>query len=423
MDDSLREAERRARTQDDAAAWLAWAAALRRAGRDLEGAAAAFEARSRGASRDEVFALGQPREGGGDALAPWPHPRGDSAGTRRSRVEGPTDRAKLLFEVELGPGPFSWGAGPIVLPDGTVVVKLERPSRESELRAFSAEGVPRWSFTVRGSVSPPIALASGEVAFTTPRELVTIDGCRGRELARTLLVTPAAAGAVEAWRIPAAWSRSVLVGDRFVGSDGVVATLRGPDGRRILARSGVAGPERCHLVGAAYRLEERQRSTTAPPLLLDPMALHGFGREGEHRWSARLAADAATATITLGRERLLALGNASIAIHDAATGAPIATRPYGGLHVALDPADEPVALAPFGPPLIAAPVVDAASRRYAAVERGDLVGLGPGGEGVLFTAPLGLERDTLAALALGPGRLYLLVLRPERPAVLCFGDA
>jgi hypothetical protein len=422
VDDSLREAERRARTQDDAGAWLAWAAALRRAGRDLEGAAAAFEARSRGASRDEVFSLGQPREGGGDALAAWPHPRGDSAGTRRSRVEGPTERAKLLFEIELGPGPFSWGSGPIVLPDGTIIIKLERPSRESELRAFSADGNPRWSFEIRGSVSPPIALASGEVVFATPRELVSLEACRGRELARTLLPTSDDAAEVESWRIPAAWSRSVLVGHRFVGSDGIPSTLRGPDGRRISARSGVAGRERCHLVAAPYGLEPRRGMRGAPPILRDPWALHAFGREGEHRWSAPLAADGTTATITLGRERVFVLGGTSVAIHDAATGALVATRPYGGLHAALDPADEPVPLAPFGPPLVAAPLVDAAGRRYAAVERGDLVGLGPGGDGVLFTAPLGLERETLAAVAIGPRRLYLLVLRAERPAVVCYGD-
>src|SRR5581483_6894790 len=167
--------ERRARERGDAASALAWAAALRRSGRDLEAAAAAFEARARGASREEVFELARPREGGGDALAPWPHPRGDSAATRRSRVEGPSEKARLLFEIDLGAEDAAWGHGPIVLPDGSIVVSLDRTERGgSYVKGFAPDGAPRFTVGLRENVSSPIATAGGEVVLATPRELVAL---------------------------------------------------------------------------------------------------------------------------------------------------------------------------------------------------------------------------------------------------------
>ncbi len=422
MDDELRDAERRARERGDAASFLAWAAALRRLGRDMEAAAAAFEARARGASRDEVFPLAQPREGGGDALAPWPHPRGDSAGTRRSRVEGPDARARVLFEIDLGEEDIGSGHGPVVLPDGSVAVSLDRAAHGgSYVRCFTRDGAPRWSVGLRENVSAPVALATGELAIATPRELITLAATDGRELSRVPLVPSAARGEVVTWRTPAAWNRSVVVGDKVVGSGGDVRELRGREGKRLIARSPAVGPGgTCYLPAYAYSFEPPSRPGAAPPLVRDPPAVHAFGLEGEYRWSYPV--DVETSQHAACRDRLLVLARTDLMAVDRATGTLLERRPFGGAYLALDPSDEPVPTAPFGPPLLGPPAVDAAGRRYALNARGDLVGLGPESR-PLFVVTLGFAKHSLVnTLALGKGRLHFLKLSAERRSIVVVGE-
>lgn len=420
MDDELRDAERRARERGDAPSALAWSAALRRAGRDAEAAAAAFEARARGASRDEVTPLAQAREGGGDPVAPWPHPRGDSAGTRRSRAEGPTERARLLFEIDLEED-VTWGHGPIVLPDGAIVVALDRTERGgSYVKCFSRDGTPRWTVGLRENISPPVALASGEVIVTSAREAIFLVAGSGQEARRVPLVARAAFGEVVTWFRPAAWNRGVVVGDRVIGADGVLDDLKLARGRRLRGRSASVGSDgTIYLPAKAYALGVQPGR--APDIIVDSMALHAFGREREHRFSVPLDAD--DVEVAVGRSRVVVRSRSELIFLDRAKGAVLERRPFGSGWLALDPADEPVPLAPFGPPLLGAPVVDAAGRRYAAVSRGDLVGLAADGA-PLFVAPLDLTAERLTGtLALAPGRLYFLVLKPGRRSIVCFGDA
>ena len=389
----------------------------------MEGAAAAFEARARGAARDEVFALGGPREGGGEALAPWPHPRGDPAGTRRSRVEGPTAKARVLFEIDLGDEEVEWGRGPIVLPDGSVVVSLDRAAHGgSYVRAFAPDGTPRWSAGLRENVSPPVALASGEIAVATPRELILID-FTGKELGRVPLVAPVAREAVTTWGLPVAWNRSLVVGDNVVTARLERTELRGPNGKRLRIHSAVAAPDgTCYVLARSYGVQPTPPGSGAPPIVVQPFAVHAFGREGELRWSADLAS-AQGSILAVAGDRLLVGTREGLMSLERASGRALATAPYGGGFFALDPTHEPVPLARFGPPLLADPVVDAAGRRYAAVHDGRLIGLGADGE-PLFSEPLGFSRETLTgSLALGRGRLYVVIIRAGRRSVACFGDA
>jgi hypothetical protein len=391
----------------------------------MEGAAAAFEARARGAARDEVFALGGPREGGGEALAPWPHPRGDPAGTRRSRVEGPTEKARLLFQIDLGGEEAQWAQGPIVLPDGTVVVTLDRAAHGgSYLRAFSPDGAPRWSAGLRENISPPVALASGEIAVATPRELLLFTS-DGKETARVPLVRGIAAETVRHWGLPVPWNRSLVVGDNVVTARLERTELRGPNGLRLRTHSTIATADgTCYVLARAYGAEPAPPGL-APPILMRPFALHAFGREGELRWTADLP-EATGSIVGASRDRILVGVRDGLAWVERATGRVLETRPHGSAaYFALDPGGEPIPLARFGPPLLTNPVVDAAGRRYAAVNGGRLVGLASDG-GALFSEPLDLTPQTLTgSLALAPGRLYfpLLVASIGERSIVCFGDA
>ncbi len=423
MDDELRDAERRARERGDAASMLAWASALRRAGRDAEAAAAAFEARGLGASREEVAPLAQPRDGSGDALAPWPHVRGDSAGTRRSRVEGPAEKARILFEIDLGAEDAAWGHGPIVLPDGALVVTLDRTERGgSYVKCFSPDGAPRWTVGLRENLSPPAALATGEVVVASPRDAIFLVARTGQESRRAPLVARAAQEEVITWFLPVAWNRSVVLGDRVVAADGTVDELRVKAGK-LRGRSAHVGLDgSAYIPAKTYRLDAAAASPgRLPPLVVDPLALHAFGREREHRWTVPI--EATEAHVAVGKERVVVRAQSELLFIERTTGRIVERRSSGGTWLALDPHDEPIPFAPFGPPLLAPPVVDAVGRRYAAVARGDLVGLAPDGS-PLFAANLGLTPERLTgSLALGAGRIYLLVLGSDRRSIVCFGDA
>jgi hypothetical protein len=291
------------------------------------------------------------------------------------------------------------------------------------VKCFAPDGAPRWSIGLRENISPPVALAAGEIAIATPRELILLAAMSGVEVARTPLVARAAFGEMATWFLPAAWNRSVVVGERVVGGDGNLADLRGPGGRRLRARSAIAAPNgACYLAARSYALERPERPGMAPPISVEPMAVYAFGREGEHRWSSPPVE--VENHVVAGRSRVFSFARAELVVYEAATGKELERRPFGGPQIALDPADEPIPIAPFGPPLIAAPAVDAAGRRYAAVERGELVGLSPEGA-PLFVVPLeSLKRDNLlGSLALGRGRLYAIVVTARRRSIVCVGDA
>ncbi len=417
MDDDLRGLERTARERGDAPSHLAWAAALRRAGRPIEAAAAAFEARARGASFDETYPLASPPEGGGDACAPWPHPRGSSSGSGRSRVEGPSAGARVLFRVDLR-GRMSFGASPLVLPDGGLVLALEQ-DEGTLVVALDRDGAPRWERRLPVHLSPLVATAGGELVGATAEHLVVLEATTGRDLGGAILrpharlpdgSEPLAAPS----RACTTWIRSIVVRESVVSPSGTSA-LRAPGAARIHVRGApVALPDgRLYVAASAYRLGRPDAPGRAPPLLLHPLELFAFGREGELLWTRPLppTPDAPSPSVVLaaGARRVHAIVHNHTATFDARTGEAIAEGSSGVPYVALDVRDQPIALAPFGPPLAAAPVVDAADRRYAVNRAGVLAGLSPEGE-TLFAIDLGAGRDAGAddRLAIGPGRLYVV---------------
>lgn len=419
MDEGLRDAERVAREHADAPSWLRYAAALRRAGRAMEGAAAAFTARGLGATRDEVFPLGAPLEGGGDALAPWPHPRGSSAGTGRSVVEGPGAGAKVLFRVSLE-GTASFASAPLVLPDGSVVVGVDQvvpPGTKptSRLVAVDRDGVPRWTLAIAEAISPLVLCASGDLAFAVEGALVRVRAHDGKLEDRVALVRRSIGVPLGSdhliTRAPVAWNRSLVVRESIVRGSSL-DTLRGRRDERILVRgTPVATADGWAFVcGSAYRMGPPEAPGRAPPILVDPLSVFAFGREGELRWVQPWPDAPSTerppVTLVAGRRRLLvAVGSSPVLGLEPTTGKLLGEIERAGRSIeALDAADEPIRIAPFGPPVRTSPVVDAADRRYVVTER-LVVGLGPEGE-ALFALDLALEPGGRAHLAIAPGRLY-----------------
>jgi hypothetical protein len=426
VDDELRDAERAARERGDAASYLRLAAALRRAGRAMEGAAAAFTARGLGASRDEVFPLGQPLEGGGDALAPWPHPRGNSAGNGQSRVEGPGAGARVLFRVSLEGSPLL-ATPPLVLPDGSVVMGLggAAPAGSTPgtvLAAFDPGGAPRWRTVLSEPASPLVLTATGDIALSGERQLLRVRAADGKLEDGVDLVRRSAGEPVGldhlATRAPTAWNRSLIVRESVVRGSSV-ETLRGERDERLYVRgTPVATSDGwAYACGSTYRMGKPEAPGRAPPLLVDRPAVFAFGREGELRWVKPLPevprVQRPSVQLSAGRERLYVQVQTRLVAFERGTGKALGEGALAVPFLALDADDEPIPHAPFGPPLLGAPVVDAAGRRYAPSRANGVVGLDAAGAPLFAIDSIpGVHRIVIA-----PGRLYCVA----RGELVCIG--
>ena len=430
MDEELRRLEHAARTSGDATAWLAFSSALRREGRSLEAAQAALEARSRGASPELVSAVARPPEGGGDLCAPWPHVRGDSAATGRSRVAGPGEGAGVLFRYRFEPGsrmPLS--SSPLVLPDNSVVLLLElgEAAEGAVAVALDASGSRLWSADLPIGGPPGTLLATGELVVGADTALLRLDARSGRVLSRSPRPPSGRLDAVDesgeraspgrARERCAAWDGRVLVRQTVV-EPGRVSDLRGPEGERLLTRAApVATPDGwAYLLAQPYRLGPSGRGGQPPDLHVWPLEALAFAPTGEVRWRVPVAEPGARGRLPLlvaGAHRIHAIVESERCVLDRATGKVLFREPAPVPYFALDQSDEPVPLAPFGPPLASPPVVDSLGRRYAGTRRGTVVGLGPGGEPLFevrvaepATSPIAGGAD--GRLAIGPGRLWLV---------------
>lgn len=432
MDSDLRRLEQTARASGDAAAWLAWARGLHAAGRALEAAQAALEARSRGAAPEAVYPLAHAPEGSGDLCAPWPHVRGSSAATGRSRARGPGEGAGVLFRYRFEDGarmPLS--SSPLVLPDGSVIVALEPGESEegnaSLVAAFDAAGGRLWTAELPVAGPPGTLVGAGELILGADTALLRLDPRSGRVLSRSPRPPSGRLDAVDESGEPpsptrarercAAWGDRVLVRQTVV-ERGRTSDLRGQEGERLLTRAAPVATDDgwAYLLARPYRLGPSGRAGAPPDLHVWPLEALAFAPSGELRWRVPVAEPAARGRLPLlvaGQKRLHCVVDAERIVLDRATGALLFRDPLPVPYLALDLADEPVALAPFGPPLASPPVVDSLGRRYAGTRRGTVVGLGPGGE-PLFEARVAEPASSAVAggadgrLAIGPDRLWLV---------------
>jgi outer membrane protein assembly factor BamB len=329
-------------------------------------------------------------------------------------------------------------SSPLVLPDGSILAVLDASEglvsssdswRQEAGRGFATAidpaGRELWRTELLRAGPPGTLVATGELVVEGNACIQRIDPRTGRVLesppvrAAPLRSDEADEGEVTARgrpgrARPAAWEEHVLVREWAVGRAAASSLTR--DGQSLLVRAAPVTSEdgRAYLLVQAYAMSPSGRyGFELPDIQVYPPEVLAFDREGEIVWRAPVPERRMAPILVAGRRALHVLVEGERLVLDRATGKLLATEPAPVPYLALDPNDEPVPLAPFGPPLASPPVVDAAGRRYAGTRRGTIVGLGPSNELLFEVTVAEPARSPVVGgadgrLAIGPGRLYLI---------------
>ncbi len=382
----------------------------------MEGAARAFEARARGASAEEVLALAIVPGGRTDPCAPWPSSHGDSSGSRRSCVDGPSGGAKVLFRHRLAPKSFQRGKGgkgsPVVLPDLSVIAVVVKPTTnirlgdEGVVARLDRDGALLWAHKLKGYYVY-LQGANSLTAFATG-DIVLPHGGRSARLTVGGVVETVSGIGFGFFNANNVFGHGPMSIDSTTGEICAIFSPAGGFSRRLMTPG-----------GKVARVFPTPVTTPDGRFFLStPAGISGYDRACRALWELPIKWDIRGApypALAIG-ERLHVLHDRSLLTIDPATGS-LVSEEFWPASLALDSRGYPVPLTSFGEELTT-PAIDASDRVYAGTQRGTVVGFGPDRKR-LFEVQVSEESDAdVGPLALGPGRLYLV----EKNELVCIGN-